>query len=42
MPIGAFRDSEAGAIAAWSRLLFRQEVLVVFNTHATEARQAGM
>ncbi len=39
---GAFRDSEAGAIAAWSRLLFRQEVLVVFNTHATEARQADV
>ncbi|MGF1535935.1 MAG: alpha-amylase family glycosyl hydrolase [Elainellaceae cyanobacterium] len=35
-----FRDSMAGELAAWSRLLFQQEVLVVFNTHAVEAREA--
>ncbi|MGF1515454.1 MAG: alpha-amylase family glycosyl hydrolase [Elainellaceae cyanobacterium] len=38
----SFRDSQAGELAAWSRLLFRQEVLVVFNTHATEARRADV
>lgn len=37
---GPWRESAAGEITAWSRILFQTEVLVVANTHGGEGRTA--
>lgn len=37
-----FAMPERGELIAWSRILHRQEVLVVFNTHGTESRGADV